>query len=330
VIRTDLTTLRVFLAVYNLKNITKAAEREHIAPSAVSKRIQDLEAELDTQLFYRHPRGVTATPAGEALAGHTQQIFEGVNQMAVELSAFARGTRGQVRIHAHASAVSQYLPAEIASFVRLYPEVRVVLREETSPNVLQSTLDGIADIGIFASLPAPAGLQVLSYREDQLVALLPVGHPLAGRERVDFRDIRESDHISLETGSSLQVLLARAAEALDRRIDGVVQPQGFAQHRPHHLTYVRAGEVQGELALLLFRDLPAGDCVWIDEHARAVVHHGLRPMGRCRLRGAPCLRRRGTRRGRIATHRCGCRRRRLVTLRPAQAVRGHAGGEESS
>jgi DNA-binding transcriptional LysR family regulator len=214
VIRTDLTTLRVFLAVYNLKNITKAAEREHIAPSAVSKRIQDLEAELDTQLFYRHPRGVTATPAGEALAGHTQQIFEGVNQMAVELSSFARGTRGQVRIHAHASAVSQYLPAEIASFVRLCPEVRVILREETSPNVLQSTLDGIADIGIFASLPAPPGLQVLSYREDELVALLPVGHPLAGRERVDFREIRESDHISLETGSSLQVLLARAAEAM--------------------------------------------------------------------------------------------------------------------
>jgi DNA-binding transcriptional LysR family regulator len=207
VIRTDLTTLRVFLAVYNLKNITKAAEREHIAPSAVSKRIQDLEAELDTQLFYRHPRGVTATPAGEALAGHTQRIFEGVNQMAVELSAFARGTRGQVRIHAHASAVSQYLPAEIATFVHLYPEVRVILREETSPNVLQSTLDGIADIGIFASLPAPPGLQVLSYREDQLVALLPVGHPLAGREGVDFREIRESDHISLETGSSLQVLL---------------------------------------------------------------------------------------------------------------------------
>ncbi len=184
VIRIDLTTLRIFLAVYNLQSLTRAAEQEHIAPSAVSKRIQDLEIELDAQLFYRHPRGVTVTPAGEVLVAHAKRIFENVNQMAADLSAYAQGVKGQVRVHAHTSAVVQYLPAEIAGFSRRYPEVQVILREETSPNVLQSTLDGLADIGIFAgNMQAPAGLKVLAHRQDCLVALVPAGHPLRRARR---------------------------------------------------------------------------------------------------------------------------------------------------
>ena len=214
-IRTDLTTLRIFLAVYRLGNLTKAAEREHIAPSAVSKRIQDLELELGTLLFYRHARGVIATPAGEVLARHTQSLFDGFNRMTAEMSAYTDGSRGQVRIHAHSSAVVQYLPGEIASFVERYPEVRVVLREEASPSVVQSTLDGIADLGIIASnLAPPAGLRILPYRQDRLLAVFPRSHPLAALEEIDFAAMRDSDHISLETGSSLQVLLARAAESL--------------------------------------------------------------------------------------------------------------------
>lgn len=227
-IRADLTTIRIFLAVYNLKSLSRAAEREHIAPSAISKRIQELESELGTPLFYRHPRGVSPTMAGEAFAVHAQQLIDGLNQMAADLSAYARGARGQVRISSHASAVSQYLPVEIASFSELYPEVQVVLREETSPNVLQSTLDGFADIGIFAgNLTAPTGLRVLSYRQDRLVALLPADHPLADREFIAFEDVRDSAHISLETGSSLQILLANAAQSMGFTLNNRIEVTTF-------------------------------------------------------------------------------------------------------
>lgn len=213
VIRADLTTLRMFLAVHHLGNLTRAAQREHIAPSAVSKRLQDLEAEVGTPLFHRHARGVTPTAAGEALARHAHRLFDDVNRMTAELSEFTSGLRGEVRIHAHSSAMVQYLPDQIAAFLKNFPAVRVVLREETSPLVMQSTLDGVADLGIFASnLPTLEGLQVLSYRQDRLVALFPRDHALATLESVAFFDIRDSPHISLETGSSLQVLLAAAAE----------------------------------------------------------------------------------------------------------------------
>ncbi|WP_108663211.1 LysR family transcriptional regulator [Acuticoccus kandeliae] len=227
-IRFDLTTLRIFVAVYNLKSLTRAAEQEHIASSAVSKRINDLETDLDVQLFYRHPRGVSATPAGEALAGHARALFESVNEMAADLSTYAGGTRGQVRIHAHSSAMHQFLPREIASFTRLYPEVRVVVREETTPNVFQSMQDGIADIGVVAGhMSLPAGLSAIAWREDQLIALLPASDPFAQSASVRFSDLSERSFISLETGSSLQILLSEAAEAQGITIDPILEVTTF-------------------------------------------------------------------------------------------------------
>jgi DNA-binding transcriptional LysR family regulator len=227
-IRPNLTTLRMFLSAYMLGNLSKAAARENIAPSAISKRLQDLENEVGAPLFYRHARGVTPTPAGEVLAEHVRRIFDDVNRMSADLSEFTSGVRGQVRIHAHSSAVVQYLPSQIAGFVHSYPGVRVVLREETSPNVLQSTIDGVADIGIFASnLPAPPGLQVLSYKRDQLVALFSNADPLSRRASITLPDLRECDHIVLETGSSLQILLTQMAASLGFELNTRIEVKTF-------------------------------------------------------------------------------------------------------
>jgi DNA-binding transcriptional LysR family regulator len=212
--RPDLTTLRMFLAVYRQGNMTKAAEREHIAPSAISKRIQDLENEVGAPLFYRHARGMTPTPAGDALARQTSALFDGVNRMAAELSVFSSGEEGQARLHAHQSAVVQHLPQELAAFRVNHPKIHVALREETTPNVIQSMLDGLGDIGIFAELAQlPEGLQIFEYKRDPLVALLPRLHPLAGRQSVTLPELSESDFISLDSGSSLQLLLAHSAAA---------------------------------------------------------------------------------------------------------------------
>ena len=223
-IKPDLTTLRIFLAVHGLGNISKAAEREHIASSAISKRIHALETEIGTTLFYRHSRGVTATPAGEALARHALVLFDTLNEMASDLSSYATGVSGQVRIHAHTSAIIQYLPKQIAAFGDRFPDVKIVLREETSASVIQSTVDGLTDIGILAgNVAIPDALQAFHYRCDRLVALVPVDHPLARRSEIHFAEISESDHISLATGSSLQILLADAAQssgfALKTRIE---------------------------------------------------------------------------------------------------------------
>ena len=73
-----------------------------------------------------------------------------VEGMAAELSGFSGGIRGDVRIHARSSAVVHYLPHEIAGFAGAYPQVRVILREAISPDIIAAVGDGTADIGIFA------------------------------------------------------------------------------------------------------------------------------------------------------------------------------------
>ncbi len=215
VLRPDFTSLRIFLAVYSTGNIARAGEREHIAPSAISKRLQDLEADVGAPLFHRHARGVSATAAGEALARHATGLFAALEGMAADMSGFSDGARGDVRIHAHSSSVVQYLPQEIASFAKAYPEVRVVLREEISPAIIASIQDGAADIGIFAdNMGKLPGLTLLPYRRDRLAVLLPAGHPLAGQPEIGFSAIKSHDFISPESGSSLQVLLSAAARDL--------------------------------------------------------------------------------------------------------------------
>src|SRR5436190_657113 len=83
--RIDLTSLQLFVAVCELGSIGRAAEREFIAASAVSKRLSDLEATVDTALLYRHSRGVTLTPAGESLLHHARNVLYGLERMQGEL-----------------------------------------------------------------------------------------------------------------------------------------------------------------------------------------------------------------------------------------------------
>jgi DNA-binding transcriptional LysR family regulator len=90
--RIDLTTLGLFITVAELRSITKTAEREHIAASAVSKRLSDLETELRAKLFHRLPRGLELTAAGFALLHHASAILRRLDELEADLSEYAEGT----------------------------------------------------------------------------------------------------------------------------------------------------------------------------------------------------------------------------------------------
>ncbi|HEY0200098.1 MAG TPA: LysR family transcriptional regulator, partial [Burkholderiaceae bacterium] len=146
--RIDLTSLQLFVAVCELGSIGRAAEREFIAASAVSKRLAELEVAVDTPLLYRHSRGVTLTPAGESLLHHARTLLFGLEKMQGELSEYADGVRGHVRIHANISAIVEFLPEDLGAFARQHPQVKIDLEEHLSPDVLAAVHEGAADLGI--------------------------------------------------------------------------------------------------------------------------------------------------------------------------------------
>jgi len=217
--RIDLTSLQLFVAVCELGSIGRAAEREFIAASAVSKRLSDLEATLETPLLYRHTRGVKLTPAGESLLHHARSVLFSLDKMQAELSEYADGVRGHVRIHANISAIVQFLPEDLGTFSQEHPQVKIDLEEHLSTEVLRAVREGAADLGI-CNVAAGGGeeLQTLPYRHDELVLIVPRGHALARRASLAFEDTLECDHVGLHSNSSIYLAMREAAAAAGRTI----------------------------------------------------------------------------------------------------------------
>jgi DNA-binding transcriptional LysR family regulator len=223
----DLQSLRVFLQVALTGSLTRAAEKSHMTMSALSKRIAELERTADCSLFIRHPRGLELTPAGTELVHHARAVLDSVNRMAFAMGDFAIGVRGNVRIWANTSAITQFLPQDLAGFVRAQPLVRISLEEKTSEQVVSAVSDGEADLGIFADNVASAGLEKYLYRRDRLVLLVPADHPLATAAEITFAETLDYDFVGLSTGSSLLQRLTDAAAAVEKPLRLRIQVSSF-------------------------------------------------------------------------------------------------------
>jgi DNA-binding transcriptional LysR family regulator len=225
--RFDPTSLTLFVAVCAEKSITKAAEREHIAPSAVSNRIAELEEAVKATLLYRHQRGVTPTPAGECLLKHARLVLHSMEKMCSELSEYSVGLRGSVKIFANRSAIIQFLATDLSTFFAEHENVHVDLEEHISELVVEGVETGVADVGICVGTTDLKGLQSFPYRKDRLVAVVPQGHPLLRKKRLAFHETLEFDQVGLHASSSLSKTLVKSAEAAGKTINFRVYVTSF-------------------------------------------------------------------------------------------------------
>ncbi len=226
-IRFDLTSLKLFLSAIDQGSIARAAAANAIAASAVSRRISELELDLGTALLFRETKGVTPTPAGETLARHARNMLRLQARMEGEMSEYADGARGHVRIAANTSAITQFLPDDLSKFKSEYPDVRIALSEHTSETAVQDVSKGLADIAIFSEAISPQDLEVFPYRQDSLVVIAPEGHPLAVQKKLAFADTLDYQHVGLQPGSSLLGQLETYAAELGRSISFAVQVTSF-------------------------------------------------------------------------------------------------------
>ena len=215
----DQVTLRLFIAVCEEGTIARAAEREFIAPSAVSKRLADLETLVDVALLSRSQRGVRATAAGEALLRHARLIMRGHERLQAELSEYAAGARGHVRVLANVSSMVEFLPEALAVFLKANPQVRVDVEERVSTEIVRGLEEGVADLGICRDAVPMGGLDVLQYRSDHLALIVPRDHPLAGEAAIDFEQTLAFDHLGLASNASVNALMQRIAVEKGRELN---------------------------------------------------------------------------------------------------------------
>jgi DNA-binding transcriptional LysR family regulator len=225
--RLDIVSLSLFSQVVRAGSISKGSALAHLAVGAASKRISDLEQAVGAELLERHSRGVTLTVAGEALYRHAQRILSDVDLLAAELSDYASGIVGVVRLWANTSAVTQFLPLELAAFAKSNPGIRIELEERNSTDIVLAVLDGRADVGIYADRTPALGLHQIDYREDHLGLVVPRNHPLAGRRAVHFHEVLDYDFVSLPEGTSLAGRLQAETEAIGRRLKLRIRVRSF-------------------------------------------------------------------------------------------------------
>ncbi|WP_322040173.1 LysR substrate-binding domain-containing protein [Burkholderia diffusa] len=207
----DPTSLRLFVAVCEEGSIGRASEREDITPSAISKRIADIEASIGTALLLRSPRGVTMTPAGETLLRQGRQLIQSVEKLHAELSEFASGVLGHVRVLANVSSIVEFLPEELSSFLKANSQIRIELEERVSTDIVRGIADGVADIGICRDFVNTNNLEVYPYRRDHLSIVVNDAHPFARFERISFADTLDCDYIGLVLNASVDRLINRIA-----------------------------------------------------------------------------------------------------------------------
>jgi DNA-binding transcriptional LysR family regulator len=229
--RFDLVDMQLFLHVVEAGSITGGAARAHLSLASCSERIHGMEETLGVPLLLRGRRGVTPTPAGDALVRHARLVFQQLQRMRAELGEHAQGLKGTVRLQCNTAALSEYLPDALAGFLARHPHVDVALEEYASHEVAKAVREGAADLGIVSDAVDLSQLESFAFRTDRLVAvatpelaqqLAPEGRP------VPFVRLADFDHVSLAGDSALFNYLELQARRLGRTLHARARLRDFA------------------------------------------------------------------------------------------------------
>lgn len=220
----DLTTLRLFVAVCETRNIARAAEQASLVGSAISKRIAQLEDTVGVKLLQRRKYGVEPTAAGQTLLEHAREMLATSERIERAMGGYAAGVRGEVRVLATASVLAESLADDVAEFLALpaHRDIQVSLDERFSSDVVRGIREGSASLGICWDAADFTGLASCAYRTDELVVAVHPAHSLAQHTpvgtRLKFAQTLAYEQVSLPVTSAVQVMLNRAAAAAGGRI----------------------------------------------------------------------------------------------------------------
>lgn len=228
--RFDLTTLRLYVAAVHFGSLTAGADRLGVSLAAASKRMAELESHVGAPLLERSKRGVRTTAAGQILLPHAVEMVARLEQLALAMSDVRGGTTGHLRLWANTSAFGGFLPDLLGRFVKAHPGVVLDLEDAISEDGVRAVARGAAELAVIGDNTAAEGLHTQVAHVDELVLLLPAGHPLAPtrpRQAVDLADVLAYDLVAFSRPTSLTRQLAADADALQRPLRIRAQVRSF-------------------------------------------------------------------------------------------------------
>ena len=186
----ELRLIRYFVAVAELGNLTRAAQRLHISQPSLSAAVKQLEGQLGIELLARHGRRVTITPAGERLLDLGRELLEQADAVVHEVQERGSAPSGRLRLGLSPTARYGVAPRLLAACADQAPAVMAYTSEDTTGALLRDVADGRLDLAVtFCACAPPAGVELDLLSDEPAVVHLPADHPLAGRSELRASDV---------------------------------------------------------------------------------------------------------------------------------------------
>lgn len=219
----DLLLTQSFVTVAEAGSITDAAAKLGLTQSALSRRIQQLEAQLGAQLLQRSRQGVRLTDIGELTLDEGRKLLHGFNQLHEEIARRQGLGSGSVRIGGGATAVSFILPQAIARFQSLHPGIHFQMKEAGSVEIAADVASGKLELGIVTLPLREQELHTQALIDDDIVLVVRRNHPLARKKRVQASELAHQPFVSFEAGTALRKLIDSAVRGVGVELNAVME-----------------------------------------------------------------------------------------------------------
>jgi DNA-binding transcriptional LysR family regulator len=212
----ELHQLEYFVAVAEEASFTRAASRVHVAQPGVSAQVRRLESELGQQLLDRSGRSVRLTEVGSAVLPFARAALDAVANARLAVDDLAGLVRGQVTVGMVSGCALPVLAELLAGFHDRHPGVAIALVEDNSDRLVERLRDGRLDLALIGwAEQTPADIDSVVLVDEELVAAVAPGHPLAGAGAgaITIRQLRDLPLVSLPRGTGVRAALDAACAA---------------------------------------------------------------------------------------------------------------------
>lgn len=213
--------LRVFLAVYQTQNVTRAAERLHMTQPTVTRAVQELERYYGVRLFERINRRLYITQSGRQLYARAVHIVGSFDRMEKELKNWDEF--GLLRIGATPTLASVLLPKTLMTFEKKHPKLRVRCSVENGTHLQEALADDRLDFALIEGEVAAEHLHAEPFSEDRLILLLPPDDPRRNAPALTLRELAESPLLLREKGSMGRSFLDRVFATHDLPLEPLME-----------------------------------------------------------------------------------------------------------
>jgi LysR family transcriptional activator of glutamate synthase operon len=207
----ELRQLRYFIEVAKREHVSEAAQHIHVAQSALSRQIGNLEDELGVQLFEKDGRNVRLTPVGKLFLEHAQTALKAIDYAIQQIEEYLNPEKGVIKIGFPTSLASHFMPTVISAFKEQHSNVSFQLRQGSYRFLIDAVKNREINLAFLGPVPPEDNdIETHILFSENISALLPVNHPFAKQESLRLNDLRNDEFVLFPEGMILHRIVIDA------------------------------------------------------------------------------------------------------------------------